>query len=112
GTTANASRGGAASSAGNAAVSNYPGKVAARLRRAVRSISSLARMRARSDVQVAFVVDAGGGVGGIRVIRSSGSPELDQAALAVVRRAAPFPPIPPQAGRSSWAFTLPLGIAR
>ena len=69
-------------------------------------------MRARSDVQVAFVVDAGGGVGGIRVIRSSGSPELDQAALAVVRRAAPFPPIPPQAGRSSWAFTLPLGIAR
>ena len=56
-----------------------------------------------------IVVDAGGGVGGIRVIRSSGSPELDQAALAVVRRAAPFPPIPPQAGRSSWAFTLPLG---
>lgn len=112
GTNARASTGGAASAAGNAAVSNYPGKIAARLRRAVRGVSGLARSRARNDVHVSFVVDAGGGVGGIRIVRSSGSPELDQAALAVVRRAAPFPPIPPQAGRSSWAFTLPLGIAR
>ena len=112
GTNARASTGAAASAAGNAAVSNYPGKVAARLRRAVRGVSGLARSRARNDVHVSFVVDAGGGVGGIRIVRSSGSPELDQAALAVVRRAAPFPPIPPQAGRSSWAFTLPLGIAR
>ncbi|PTM93520.1 TonB family protein [Mycoplana dimorpha] len=112
GTTVSASKGGAASAAGNAAVSNYPGKVAARLRRAVRGISSLARTKARSDVRVSFVVDASGGVGRIRIVRGSGSPELDEAALAVVRRAAPFPPIPPQAGRSSWAFTLPLGIAR
>ncbi|MDR6759103.1 protein TonB [Mycoplana sp. BE70] len=112
GTTVSASKGGAASAAGNAAVSNYPGKVAARLRRAVRGISSLARAKARNDVRVSFVVDANGGVGGISIIRGSGSPELDEAALAVVRRAAPFPPIPPQAGRSSWAFTLPLGIAR
>lgn len=112
GTTVSASKGGAASAAGNAAVSNYPGKVAARLRRAVRGISSLARAKARNDVRVSFVVDANGDVGGIRIIRGSGSPELDEAALAVVRRAAPFPPIPPQAGRASWAFTLPLGIAR
>lgn len=112
GRTVSASKGGAASAAGNAAVSNYPGKVAARLRRAVRGISRLARTKARSDVQVSFVVDASGGVGSIRIVRGSGSPELDEAALAVVRRAAPFPPIPPQAGKSSWAFTLPLGIAR
>ncbi|OJU51665.1 MAG: hypothetical protein BGO03_18850 [Mesorhizobium sp. 61-13] len=110
GKTASAANKGANSSSGNAAVSNYPGKVAAKLRRAVRSISRAARSKARGDVHVTFVVNAGGGVGGVSVVRSSGSPELDQAAIAMVRRAAPFPPIPPEAGRSSWAFTLPLGV--
>jgi protein TonB len=104
-----AGRGGKASSAGNAAASNYPGKVAAKLRRAVRSVSRLGG-RARNDVLVSFTVDAGGGLGGLRVARSSGSRELDRTALAVVRRAAPFPPIPPESGRRNWSFTLPLGL--
>jgi protein TonB len=95
---------------GNAAVSNYPGKVAARLRRASRGISGSARGRARSDVRVSFTVTATGGLAGLSIASSSGSPELDKTALAIVRRAAPFPPIPPEAGRSSWAFTLPLGM--
>ncbi|UVK36509.1 TonB family protein [Mesorhizobium sp. AR10] len=111
GKTATRSQGGK-SGVGNASVSNYPGKVAAKLRRAVRGIPRSARAKARNDVQVSFTVNANGGVGGIRVARSSGSPELDAAALAVVRRAAPFPPIPADAGRSSWAFALPLGLAR
>lgn len=110
GKTATANKGSRNSSAGNAAVSNYPGKVAAKLRRAVRSISRSARSKASSDVHVTFVVNAGGGVGGVSVVRSSGSPELDREAVAMVRRAAPFPPIPAEAGRSSWAFTLPLGV--
>lgn len=111
GKTARKSQGGK-SGVGNASVSNYPGKVVAKLRRALRGISSSARAKARNDVQVSFTVDAGGGVGGIRIARSSGSPELDAAALAVIRRAAPFPPIPADAGRSNWAFTVPLGLAR
>ncbi len=105
-----AGKGGKASAAGNAAVSNYPGKVAAKLRRAVRSVSRSARAKARSDVLVSFTVTAGGGLGGVRVARSSGSPELDKAALGVVRRAAPFPPIPLESGRRNWSFTLPLGL--
>lgn len=111
GKTATRSQGGK-SGIGNASVSNYPGKVVAKLRRALRGISSSARAKARNDVQVSFTVDANGGVGGIRIARSSGSPELDAAALAVIRLAAPFPPIPTDAGRSSWAFALPLGLAR
>lgn len=111
GTTTSKSQGGK-TGIGNASVSNYPGKVVAKLRRALRGISSSARAKARNDVQVSFTIDANGGVGGIRIARSSGSPELDAAALAVIRRAAPFPPIPADAGRSSWAFSLPLGIAR
>jgi protein TonB len=102
--------GGRTSAAGNAAVSNYPGKVAAKLRRSVRGVSRPARSRASNDVLDSFTVNAGGGLGGVRIARSSGSRELDKAALAIVRRAAPFPPIPPQSGRRNWAFTLPLGL--
>ncbi|TJW31536.1 MAG: TonB family protein, partial [Mesorhizobium sp.] len=111
GGTASRSQGGK-SAVGNASASNYPGKVAARLRRASRGISSSARAKARNDVQVSFTIDANGGVGGVRIARSSGSPELDEAALAIIRRAAPFPPIPADTGRSSWSFSLPLGLAR
>ncbi|MEJ6784582.1 energy transducer TonB [Aminobacter sp. Piv2-1] len=112
GTKATTGRNGGSASAGNALVSNYPGKVAAKLRRALRGISRAARAKARSDVQVSFTVGASGGVDGIRIVQSSGSAELDAAALEVVRRAAPFPPIPAEAGRPSWQFTLPLGIGR
>ncbi|MGN6534427.1 MAG: TonB family protein [Mesorhizobium sp.] len=110
GSRTEAGKGGTRSVAGNAAVSNYPGKVAARLRRASRGISGSARARARSDVRVSFTVTASGGLAGLSIASSSGAPELDKTALAIVRRAAPFPPIPPEAGRSSWAFTLPLGM--
>ena len=103
---------GGGSGIGNASASNYPGKVAAKLRRASRGISGSALAKAHNDVQVSFTVDANGAVGGVRIARSSGSPELDQAALAIIRRAAPFPPIPADAGRSSWTFSLPLGLAR
>ncbi|QPC85844.1 TonB family protein [Mesorhizobium sp. NBSH29] len=98
--------------AGNAAATNYPGKVAAKLRRAVRSVSRQLRATASNDVHVSFVVSSAGGVGSIRIARSSGSPELDAAALAIVRRAAPFPSIPAEARRTSWAFAFPLGLAR
>ena len=84
----------------------------AKLRRAARGISRGARMKAQRDVHIAFVVNASGGPGGIRIVQSSGSAALDQAALDTVARAAPFPPIPPEAKRSSWRFTLPLGVAR
>jgi len=98
--------------AGNAAVSNYPGKVVAKLRRSLRGIPRSAIKQAKNDVQVGFTVGANGSVSGVRITRSSGSASLDKAALAVVRRAAPFPAIPPDAGRSSWAFAVPLGVAR
>ena len=94
--------------AGNAAVSNYPGKVARKLRRALRGVSRAARR----SVHVHFVVTRNGALGSVRITQSSGSATLDKAALASVRRAAPFPPIPAAAGRSSWKFSVPLGLAR
>ena len=98
--------------AGNAAVSNYPGKVASKLRRALRYPRDAKRQGVRGDVVVSFVVASNGGVSNVRIARSSGSPVLDGAATEAVRRAAPFPQIPADAGRARWAFSVPLGFTR
>jgi protein TonB len=102
----------AASAAGNAAVSNYPGKIVAKLRRALRYPSEARGRRLNGVAQVRFVVGSSGDVGSVGLAASSGSPILDEAALATVHRAAPFPPIPEGAGRSSWTFTVPLAFVR
>jgi TonB family protein len=44
--------------------------------------------------EVAFDVDYAGGLMGVKVLKSSGLPELDAAAVAAIRAAAPFP-LPP-----------------
>jgi periplasmic protein TonB len=98
--------------AGNAAVSNYPGKVVSKLRRSLRYPAEARRKRLRGEAHVQFTVTRDGGVSGVRVVRSSGSPVLDQAALDTVRRAAPFPAIPGEAGRAAWPFTVPLAFTR
>jgi protein TonB len=41
----------------------------------------------------------------LSVARSSGIPELDQAVVDGVRRAAPFPPLPAEWGKPVWTFT-------
>lgn len=95
---------GNSATAGNAAVTNYPGKVRSKINRAKRRVPG----GARGSVVVSFVVGAGGDASGIRIARSSGEPALDKAALESVRRAAPFAKIPDGAGRSSWAFSVPI----
>lgn len=83
---------------GNASVSNYPGKVMRRISRVPRP-----RVGSQGTAVVAFRVSSGGGLAGASLARSSGNANLDQAALNLVRRAAPFPPPPPGAQRS---FTI------
>lgn len=103
---------GKSTQAGNAAVSNYPGKVASKLRRSLRYPREARGGKLRGEVLVSFVVGSNGSVSSVRVARSSGSPVLDQAAGDAVRRAAPFPPIPDGAGRSNWTFSVPLAFTR
>lgn len=112
GSSAASGSGQQASAAGNAAVSNYPGQVVSRLRRALRYPGEARRERLRGEVHVSFSVSANGGVASARVVRSSGHQVLDQAALETIRRAAPFPAIPTAAGRRSWDFTVPLAFSR
>jgi len=66
---------------------------------------------ARGDsgiVQVAFSIDRGGSVHGARVLRSSGSSALDQAALAMLSRASPLPPPPPEKPGASISISVPI----
>ncbi len=102
---ANAQRTGA----GSAAVANYPGKVQARIRRAVR-VSS--KYDGGITVRVRLTIGANGGLSSMSIARSSGIPELDEAVTDGIRRAAPFPPLPPEWGKPSWSFTQEVQVTR
>jgi protein TonB len=91
---------------GEADVAKYPSQVMNKLRRASRQIGQ------SGEPWVRFTVQTNGQVGGISVIKSSGKPEVDNAALALVQRASPFPPIPAAANRTNWTFELPITFAR
>ena len=92
----NASQGtGNSTQQGNAAVSNYPGKVMRRLSRGSRPRGGF-----KGTARGAFRVSGSGGLAGVSLASSSGNAKLDQAALSMVRRAAPFPPPPPGAQTS------------
>ncbi|MGP1356020.1 TonB family protein, partial [Roseicyclus sp.] len=89
--------------AGNTAeAANYPGQV-------LRRIARQGRPRVRhdgADAVVTFRIDAGGGLASLGLARSSGNPALDEAALSIVRSAAPFPR--PPAGAQT-AFSINFG---
>ena len=105
--TSNQNSRGAGSSggAGSAAVANYPGKVQSRIRRSVRVPSEYKRMSASMSVRVRLTIGAGGDLSGLSIARSSGIPELDQAVVEGIRRAAPFPPLPVEWGKPVWSFS-------
>ncbi|MCV3766856.1 energy transducer TonB [Rhizobium sp. TRM95796] len=99
-----ASRGAANREVGNAAASNYKGLVQKKLSRAQKRV----RVRGEGSLVLSFTITANGGVSGARISRSSGDPKLDQAALALLDRAAPFPAIPTETGKKSWKMTVPI----
>ncbi len=96
---------------GKADMSNYLGKVVSRLQRQKRYPSDARRKRIEGTAVVAFVISPNGSVGGIRLRKSAGNPALDKAALAMVRRAAPFPPFPKNSGRNRMPISVPVRFA-
>lgn len=86
-----------------------------RIRQAVDEHKHYPRMARRLELEgrvvVAFTVEADGRLAGVRVVESSGSELLDEAALEAVRQAAPFPPFPDGVERRQWDFTLPLSFS-
>ncbi len=73
-------------SAGNAGATNYAGQILTRLNRAPVVYAS-----ARGVARVAFLINPDGSLAWVRVLRSSGTSDIDRAARAQVRSAAPFP---------------------
>lgn len=100
-TKAVASTGRGTKSQGNAAASNYPGKVMKKIQRVPKP-----RVSVKSKATVKFKIASSGALSGVSITKSSGSAEVDKIALRVIRRAAPFPPPPAGAQR---VFRISIG---
>ena len=95
-----------ASSRNSDALPNWKTQLVAKLERAKRYPSE-----ARGDqgtAQLAFSVDRQGGVHNARIVRSSGSSVLDHETLALVQRAQPLPPPPPEVSGAQIPIVVPI----
>ena len=95
-----------ASSRNSNAMPNWTSQLVAALERQKRYPSE-----ARGDhgtAQLAFNVDRQGGVHNARITRSSGSSVLDHEALALVQRAQPLPPPPPEVPGAQIPIVVPI----
>jgi protein TonB len=77
--------------------------------RTIQALSDRGRARGEQGVaQLAFSVDRHGGVHDARIVRSSGSELLDRETLAMVQRAQPLPPPPPELPGTQIAIVVPI----
>jgi len=67
------------------------------------------RRHAKGIAIIGFALDESGGVGSVSLLRSSGDADLDAESVALVNRAAPFPPPPPGA-KHSFAIEVAFGM--
>ena len=83
----------------SAAVSpaKWQARLMAHLERRKRYPAGARQRREEGVVTVRFAIDGGGNVRSATLVRSSGHAELDDAVLALVRRASPVPAPPPGA---------------
>ena len=103
-----ASKGKRQDEAGSAAESSYRSDVISKLGRVYRAVPPSLQATARSNTVVTFIIGRQGNIDELRVVESSGSATFDQIVLGFVRKAAPFPPIPPKVG-NSLEFTGAIG---
>ncbi len=66
------------------------------------------KRRIKGEIVLSFVLDRNGGVSGVRIATSSGTPVLDQAAIEVLRRASPLPAPPKDVGGETIELLLPM----
>jgi len=90
-----------------AAAASYRSMLVAHLQRFKRFPAG-AEMRGSILAQVTFTVSRSGGVSGVRLTKSTGSPAFDQEALAWIQRAQPMPSFPSEMREATSLFTAPL----
>jgi protein TonB len=90
------------------ALPNWKSALVARLERYKRYPSEAESRGEHGVAQLAFSVDRGGHVHNARIVRSSGSSALDRATLALLERAQPLPPPPPEIHGAQIAIVVPI----
>jgi protein TonB len=91
-----------------AALASYNQLVAAHLQRFKQYPSSARAAGEQGTSRLSFTLGRSGQVLGSRLAGSSGHPSLDGETLAMVRRAQPFPPMPPELKQASMSFSIPV----
>jgi protein TonB len=91
-----------------AALASYNQLVAAHLQRFKQYPSSAKAAGEQGTSRLSFTLGRSGQVLGSRLAGSSGHPSLDGETLAMVRRAQPFPPMPPDLKQASMSFSIPV----
>jgi TonB family protein len=86
--------------AANGEAINYQLIVGRMLDRAKQYPESAVRRGAKGTATIGFAADEAGAITSVSLLRSSGETDLDSESVALVRRAAPFPPPPPGVKRS------------
>jgi periplasmic protein TonB len=107
---ASASNAGSATAAA-AALPSYRDRVAAHLARFKQYPSAAKSAGEQGTAMLSFTVGRGGQVLGSRLAGSSGHAALDAETLAMIRRAQPLPPFPPEIAQASLSFTVPVRFA-
>jgi protein TonB len=90
------------------AVPNWRSQLVAQIER-YKNYPAAAKERGdQGNAEVGFSVDRRGGVHRMRLVRGTGSAQLDRDALAWVARAAPLPPPPPEVAGALIPVVVPL----
>lgn len=98
----------AGSAAAAAALPSYRDRLAAHLARFKQYPAPAKAAGEQGTAMLSFTVGRGGQVLGSRLARSSGHPSLDAETMAMIRRAQPLPPFPPELAQGSLSFTVPV----
>jgi periplasmic protein TonB len=97
-----------ASSRNPYAVPSWKSLLVSQLERAKRYPTEARKRGEEGVVQLAFNVDRQGSVHDAHIVRSSGSALLDRETLAMVKRAQPLPPPPPELPGTQIAIVVPI----
>jgi protein TonB len=90
------------------AVPSWKSALVAQLERNKRYPSEAQSRGEHGVAQLAFTVDRHGGVHNARIMRSSGSSALDRETLAMIARAQPLPPPPPEVPGAHIPIVVPI----
>lgn len=100
-----ANRNGESSGSPGVSSAKWNAKVQAHMERQSRFLKRKMGPRAKGLVQMNFTIDPAGNVLSVRIVSSSGNPELDQLMIETARRASPVPAPPPAIAKPRMTIT-------